>query len=100
MAKVGIVGGTGYTGVELLRLLTGHPRAELSVITSRSEASLPVADLFPSLRGHLDIRFSEPNADRLKACDLVFFATPNGTAMQMVPDLLAPVLSTWRRISE
>lgn len=89
LAKVAIVGGTGYTGVELLRILAGHPAVELSVITSRSEASVPVADLFPSLRGHLDISFSEPEKHSLQACDLVFFATPNGTAMNMVPDLLA-----------
>jgi len=88
MIKVGIVGGTGYTGVELLRLLAGHPGVELSLITSRSEAGTPVAEMFPNLRGRLDLAFSEPNATTLSACDLVFFATPNGTAMQMVPALL------------
>ncbi len=81
--------GTGYTGVELLRLLVGHGAVNLAVITSRSEAGRPVADLFPSLRGHLDLAFSEPDPGRLAECDLVFFATPNGTAMGMVPDLLA-----------
>ena len=86
--KVGIVGGTGYTGVELLRLLVRHPAVELAVITSRSEAGRPVAELFPNLRGHLNIRFSAPDLERLQACDLVFFATPNGTAMKMVPELL------------
>jgi N-acetyl-gamma-glutamyl-phosphate reductase len=88
MYKVGIVGGTGYTGVELLRLLATHPEVELSVITSRSEAGVRVADLFPNLRGHLDLSFTEPDVERLAGCDLVFFATPNGTAMQMVPELL------------
>lgn len=88
MIKVGVVGGTGYTGVELLRLLAGHPEAELRVITSRSEAGTAVADMFPNLRGHLDVRFSEPDPAALAACDVVFFATPNGTAMQSVPDLL------------
>lgn len=86
--RLGIVGGTGYTGVELLRLLVGHDGVELAVITSRSEAGLAVADLFPSLRGHLDLRFTEPDPGRLGECDLVFFATPNGTAMKMVPELL------------
>lgn len=86
--KVGVVGGTGYTGVELLRLLVTHPQAELAVITSRAEAGRPVADCFPNLRGHLDACFSEPDARELSACDLVFFATPNGTAMEMVPALL------------
>ena len=89
MPKIGIVGGTGYTGVELLRLLAAHGGVELSLITSRSEAGRPVADLFPNLRGHLDIRFSQPEPGRLAACDLVFFATPNGTAMKLVPELLA-----------
>lgn len=88
MIKIGIVGGTGYTGVELLRLLATHPQADLRVITSRAEAGRPVADLYPNLRGHVDLAFSEPDADALTCCDLVFFATPNGTAMQMVPALL------------
>jgi N-acetyl-gamma-glutamyl-phosphate reductase len=88
MLKAGIVGGTGYTGVELLRLLAGHPAVELSVITSRSEAGKGVTDLFPNLRGYLDIRFSEPDIESLAGCDVVFFATPNGTAMTMVPRLI------------
>jgi N-acetyl-gamma-glutamyl-phosphate reductase len=86
--KTGIVGGTGYTGVELLRLLAGHPEAELSIITSRSEAGREVADLFPNLRGYLDIRFTEPDPGALGGCDVVFFATPNGTAMTLAPQLL------------
>jgi N-acetyl-gamma-glutamyl-phosphate reductase len=88
MIKVGVVGGTGYTGVELLRLLAGHPEVEVQCITSRSEAGMPVAELFPSLRGHLDIAFSEPAPAVLAACDVVFFATPNGVAMKMTPELL------------
>ncbi len=88
MINVGIVGGTGYTGVELLRLLMGHPETRIRVITSRAESGKAVAELFPNLRGHLDLHFSEPAADALGACDLVFFATPNGTAMEMVPALL------------
>ncbi len=87
--KVGIVGGTGYTGVELLRLLALHPNAELTVITSRGEAGLPVADMFPSLRGYVDLKFSDPAQADLSLCDVVFFATPNGIAMQQTPDLLA-----------
>ncbi len=81
MIKVGIIGGTGYTGVELLRLLAAHPQAKLAVITSRGEAGRKVADLFPSLRGHVDLGFSEPDAKTLAACDVVFSATPNGVAM-------------------
>jgi N-acetyl-gamma-glutamyl-phosphate reductase len=88
MVKVGIVGGTGYTGVELLRLLAAHPEVELALITSRSEAGLPVAEMFPNLRGHVDLEFSVPDAAALASCDVVFFATPNGVAMQSVPELL------------
>lgn len=86
--KVGIVGGTGYTGVELLRLLALHPNAELTVITSRGEAGLPVADMFPSLRGYVDLKFSDPAQVDLSVCDVVFFATPNGIAMQQTRALL------------
>ncbi len=88
MIQVGVVGGTGYTGIELLRFLTVHPEVSLSVITSRAEAGTAVADLFPSLRGHVDLAFSAPEHDVLSACDVVFFATPNGTAMNIAPDLL------------
>lgn len=87
--KVGIIGGTGYTGVELLRILAIHPSVELSVITSRGEAGLPVADMFPSLRGYIDLSFSDPAKSDLASCDLVFFATPNGIAMQQTRELLA-----------
>ena len=75
MIKVGIVGGTGYTGVELLRLLANHPEVEVSVITSRSEEGMRVADMFPNLRGHYDLAFSVPDVDTLAACDVVFFAS-------------------------
>jgi N-acetyl-gamma-glutamyl-phosphate reductase len=86
--KVGIVGGTGYTGVELLRILVNHPGVELSVITSRSEEGMPVADMFPNLRGHTDLRFSVPNAETLGACDVVFFATPHGVAHALAEEVL------------
>ncbi len=88
MIKVGIVGGTGYTGVELLRLLAAHPQVELRVITSRSEAGGAVSALFPNLRGFVNLAFSEPDPASLSRCDVVFFATPNGTAMTMVRELL------------
>lgn len=88
MIKVGIVGGTGYTGVELLRLLANHPSVEVQVITSRSEEGIAVADMFPNLRGHFDLCFTVPDVDRLAECDVVFFATPHGVAMSMAPDLI------------
>ena len=84
--KIGIVGGTGYTGVELLRLLAQHPHCELKIITSRQEAGTPVAGMFPNLRGYVDLDFTAPSDDALKACDIVFFATPNGVAMQQARD--------------
>lgn len=86
--KVGIVGGTGYTGVELLRLLVLHPQVELSVITSRGDAGLAVADMFPSLRSYVDLTFSDPATANLSACDVVFFATPHGVAMSQAQALL------------
>ncbi len=87
--KIGIVGATGYTGVELLRLLAGHPNAEVHAVTSRSEAGIPVADYFPSLRGVYDLAFQAPENAGLAQCDLVFFATPHGVAMRDAPALLA-----------
>lgn len=86
--KVGVVGGTGYTGVELLRLLAQHPSIRLQAVTSRSEAGQKLQDVYPNLRGHVDIAFTEPDIEALGACDVVFFATPNGIAMDMAPALL------------
>ena len=88
MIKVGIVGGTGYTGVELLRLLAQHPQVSLKAITSRKEAGMAVSDMFPSLRGRVGLSFVAPTDAPLKKCDLVFFATPNGIAMQQARELL------------
>ena len=89
MVRVGIVGGAGYTGVELLRLLAQHPHSEIVTITSRAEAGLPVAQLFPSLRGSIDLKFSDPKTAPLSGCDVAFFATPHGVAMGQAPALLA-----------
>ncbi len=85
---VGIVGGTGYTGAELLRLIAGHPGVRLRVLTSRKEAGLRADALFPSLRGYCDAVFEAPDEARLAECAAVFFATPHATAMQMAPALL------------
>ena len=88
MIKIGVVGGTGYTGVELLRLLAAHPQAQVVAITSRGEAGVKVGDYFPSLRGRFDLAFSDPASAPLKGCDCVFFATPNGVAMGQARALL------------
>ncbi|WP_163832415.1 N-acetyl-gamma-glutamyl-phosphate reductase [Spartinivicinus ruber] len=88
MYKIGLVGGTGYTGAELMRLLVSHPQVKLHVITSRSEQGIAVEDMFPSLRGFVDLSFTNPSIETLAECDLVFFATPNGVAMKLVPELL------------
>lgn len=88
MINVGIVGGTGYTGVELLRILVQHPKVKLKVITSRQEAGTGVDELFSSLRGQIALKFSDPAKVDFSKCDVVFFATPNGIAMQQAKALL------------
>lgn len=87
--RVGIVGGTGYTGVELLRLLSRHPQVTLKAITSRKEDGMPVAEMFPNLRGAVDLSFQSPDKAGLEECDVVFFATPHGVAMAQAEQLLA-----------
>lgn len=89
MIKVGIVGGTGYAGVELLRLLAQHPEAEIVAVTSRGDIGMSVAEMFPNLRGRLDLKVQDADSANLRGCDVVFFATPNGVAMQQAPELLA-----------
>ncbi len=89
MIRAGIVGGTGYTGVELLRILVLHTEVEVAVVTSRADAGVRVDVVYPSLRGYCDVLFCEPDIETLKQCDVVFFATPNGTAMLMAVQLLA-----------
>jgi N-acetyl-gamma-glutamyl-phosphate reductase len=82
--KAGIVGGTGYTGVELLRLLHNHSGVEVVAISSRSLNGERVDKVFPSLVGQSDLIFSLPTADILNSCDVIFFATPHCVAMENV----------------
>jgi N-acetyl-gamma-glutamyl-phosphate reductase len=89
MIRAGIVGGTGYTGVELLRILALHPEVEVAVVTSRADAGTRADAVYPSLRGHINVLFTAPELESLAQCDVVFFATPNGTAMLMAEQLLA-----------
>lgn len=88
MIKIGVVGATGYTGVELLRLLAPRSDVSLAVVTSRELEGTPVASLFPNLRGHVELAFSAPDTPALGDCDVVFFATPHGVAMHSVAGLL------------
>lgn len=88
MISVGLVGGTGYAGSELLRLLLGHPHVALKVVTSRQEVGNALTDVHPQLRQHIDLRFTEPSVQALSDCDVVFFATPHAAAMHQVPELL------------
>ena len=88
MIKVGIIGATGYTGSELLRLLVRHPQVQVHVVTSRSQQGKHITSLFPNLRGYIDHHFSAPDETELGECNIVFFATPNGTAMNQVAPLL------------
>jgi N-acetyl-gamma-glutamyl-phosphate reductase len=92
MISAAIVGGTGYTGIELIRLLSAHPKVSIDLLTSRSEAGTRADEIFPSLRGISDIVFSDLGEDTLAAlqkCDVVFFATPHGVAMQQAEALTA-----------
>ena len=94
MIKAGIVGATGYTGSELLRLLVLHPKVEIVVVTSRSEKGRPVADMFPQVRGHIDLKFTDPSVKDLSHCDLIFFATPHGVAQSMMSEFIDSGLKT------
>lgn len=89
MIKVGVIGGTGYTGAELLRLLTGHPNVEIAAVTSRSNQGELVSDIYPNLRGIVDVPFVTPELNNLSGCDVVFFATPHGVAQSSAPSFLA-----------
>tara|TARA_B100000676_G_C17985259_1_gene791520 strand:+ start:99 stop:1175 length:1077 start_codon:yes stop_codon:yes gene_type:complete len=92
LVKAAVVGGSGYTGIELIRLLLVHPGVELVTVTSRAEAGRPLADFFPSFRGHPvaeTLEFQPPEVEILKKADIVFFATPNGTAMKSTTELVA-----------
>ena len=88
MINVGIVGATGYAGVELIRLLLGHPAVAITRLTSRAEAGVRVDRLFPHLKGFIDLSFEDPAEVDFEDCDLVFFATPHAVAMNSVPALV------------
>lgn len=90
MMRVGIVGASGYTGVELARLLAGHPEIRLTVATSRQYAGKPLAEVFPNLRKRVDILCENLSVEELvDRADFFFTAVPHKTAMDIVPQLLA-----------
>ena len=86
--NISIVGGSGYTGIELLRLLSQHPHINIQQITSRGDKGRPVSAVYPSLRGFITQEFVNPDEADLTNSDIVFFATPNGIAMQYAQDLI------------
>ncbi len=88
MLKVGIIGATGYTGAELLRLLANHDVVEVVLVTSRAEAGTSVSELYPHLKNVCDLTFEEPTPDRLSLLDVVFFATPHGVAQAMMKNVI------------
>ncbi|NYT52695.1 MAG: N-acetyl-gamma-glutamyl-phosphate reductase [Candidatus Vesicomyosocius endoextente] len=88
MIKVGIIGSTGYTGLELIRLLHNHPNAKIIALCSRINAKKSVIKEFPSLIGYIDLDFITPNEKKLFECDIIFFATPHGVAMNSVSKFL------------
>lgn len=89
MIKAGIIGASGYTGGELLRLLVNHPNVKLELATSRSLAGKPVTSTHKHLEGFLDLKYENPNSENIRErCDVVFVAVPHGSAMDYVPELL------------
>lgn len=89
MIKAGIIGASGYTGGELLRLLVNHPNVELELATSRSLAGKPVTGTHKHLEGFLDLKYENPDPVTIRErCDVVFIAVPHGSAMTYVPELL------------
>src|SRR4030043_2128798 len=84
--KVGIIGATGYTGVELLRLLLQHPEVEITALTSQKYAGIPIDQIFPSLMKRLQLKCEELVVDQIvKKTDFIFTAVPHKTAMETVP---------------
>jgi len=87
--RVGIIGASGYTGGELLRLLLSHPKVEITQATSREYAGEYIFRIHPNLRGATNLQFDKPDLSKtVEKCDLVFTATPHGVASKLVPKIL------------
>lgn len=89
MLKVGVVGASGYTGIELVKLLIAHPEVKLVAVTSNAEQGKPVAEIFPALRLQTELSFYPHDTPLLMECDVIFFASPHATAMHQIPHLYA-----------
>lgn len=87
MIRAGIVGGTGYTGAELLRILAQHPEVEVTAVSSRKEKGRKIHEIHPHLAGFYQLEFVEPDFRIFSECDVVFTAVPHGEAMRYVPEL-------------
>ncbi len=86
--KAGVVGGTGYTGGEALRLLLGHPSVDVVETTSRSHAGKAVSEIHPNLKGATDLFFQEEHLERLnEKTDVLFFGLPHGVSMEKIAEL-------------
>ena len=88
MTKVSIAGATGYTGIELLRLLVKHPEVEIVTLTAESHAGKNIAEVAPSLKGWVDQTLVKLSSDVAQKCDVLFLALPHTTSMKHVPELL------------
>ena len=92
MVRVGIAGGSGYAGIELIHILLHHPDVEIAWVSSRRYAGPQVAGLYPNLKGFLDLCFSPLEPISISNLDVLFLALPHGQAMKIVPDLPADLL--------
>jgi N-acetyl-gamma-glutamyl-phosphate reductase len=88
MAKVSIAGATGYTGIELIRLLVKHPEVEIVTLTAESHAGKNITEVVPSLKGWVDQTLVKLSPELAEKCDVLFLALPHTTSMQHVPELM------------
>lgn len=88
MIKAAVLGATGYAGIELVRILTNHPDAEVAVLGSKSFAGQPISEVYPNLRGILDKECEETDIDKVAECDVAFTALPHGASKEVIPAII------------
>jgi N-acetyl-gamma-glutamyl-phosphate reductase len=89
MIRAGIIGGSGYTGLELIRLLLNHPEVEIGIATSRRFSGRKVSEIHPHLRGFMNLVYEDPSVSEVVSkSDIVYTAVPHGTAREYVPEIL------------